>query len=110
MSSYLKAYSTSVSNPSYTPGATFSNIPVPSFLSAVTPGPGATWLYTTGAILLALLILEQSVYRNKKKHLPGAKWTIPLIGKFFDSMNPTMENYMKGWNAGALSAISVFNM
>ena len=107
MSSYLKAYSTKASNPSHTP---IANIPVPSFLNAVTSSPSATWLYTTGALLLSLLILEQSVYRSKKKHLPGDKWTIPLVGKLFNSMNPTMENYMKGWNSGALSALSVFNM
>ena len=107
MSSYLKPYSTSASNPSYAP---IVNIPVPSFLNAITSSPRATWLYTTGVILLSLLVLEQSVYRNKKKHLPGSKWTIPVVGKLFDSMNPTMENYMKGWNSGALSALSVFNM
>lgn len=69
-----------------------------------------TWLYTTVAVLASLLILEQSVYRYKKRHLPGSTWTIPLIGKFADSMKPTMEGYMKQWNSGALSAISVFNM
>ncbi len=69
-----------------------------------------TWTYTTFAILLALLALEQSVYRYKKKHLPGDKFTLPIIGKFADSMKPTMENYMKQWNSGALSALSVFNM
>ncbi len=69
-----------------------------------------TWLYTTAAVLASLLVLEQTVYRYKKRHLPGATWTIPLIGKFADSMKPTMEGYMKQWNSGALSAISVFNM
>lgn len=67
-------------------------------------------MYTTVAIVLSLLVLEQSVYRYKKRHLPGDKWTIPIIGKFADSMKPTMEGYMKQWNSGALSAISVFNM
>ena len=62
------------------------------------------------AIVIALLALEQSMYRYKKQHLPGDSWTIPIIGKFADSMNPTMEGYMKQWNAGALSALSVFNM
>ncbi|KAJ7225972.1 cytochrome P450 [Mycena pura] len=68
------------------------------------------WLYTTGAILFALLALEQTVYRVKKRHLPGATWTLPIIGKFADSMKPTMENYKKQWNSGALSAVSVFNI
>jgi C-22 sterol desaturase len=50
------------------------------------------------------------VYRSKKQHLPGAKWTIPIIGKFADSLNPTLENYKAAWNAGPLSCVSVFNM
>lgn len=58
----------------------------------------------------ALLVLEQFVYRQKKQGLPGDKWTIPLIGKFMDSMNPTLEGYKKQWDLGALSALSVFNM
>jgi len=82
---------------------------VPSFLNVV-HGNSLTWLYTTLAILLALLVLEQSVYRYKKRHLPGDKWTIPIIGKFADSMSPSMEGYKKQWDSGALSAISVFNM
>jgi sterol 22-desaturase len=80
---------------------------LPTFPSLL---PSGSWLYTTAAILLSLLVLEQTVYRYKKRHLPGDKWTIPLIGKFADSMNPTMEGYMKQWQSGALSALSVFNM
>ena len=72
--------------------------------------PSGSWFFTTAAIVVSLLVLEQTVYRYKKRHLPGDKWTIPLIGKFADSMKPTMEGYMKQWNSGALSAISVFNM
>jgi C-22 sterol desaturase len=68
-------------------------------------------LLATGlAIIGTLLILEQAVYRMKKKHLPGSAWTIPIIGKFADSLNPTLEGYKKQWESGALSAISVFNM
>ncbi|CCM01299.1 uncharacterized protein FIBRA_03348 [Fibroporia radiculosa] len=70
----------------------------------------ANWLFTTLAIVFALLVLEQSVYRYKKRHLPGANWTIPLIGKFADSVKPTMEGYKKQWQSGALSAVSVFNI
>ena len=72
--------------------------------------PSGDWLFTTAAIIVSLLVLEQSVYRYKKRHLPGATWTIPIIGKFADSMKPTMEGYMKQWASGALSAISVFNV
>lgn len=72
--------------------------------------PSGNWFYTTAAIVLSLLALEQTVYRYKKRHLPGDKWTIPIIGKFADSMNPTMEGYIKQWQSGALSALSVFNM
>lgn len=84
-----------------------SSNPLPTFPSLL---PAGNWFYTTATILVSLLILEQSVYRYKKRHLPGDKWTIPLIGKFADSMKPTMEGYMRQWNSGALSAISVFNM
>jgi C-22 sterol desaturase len=59
---------------------------------------------------LSFLIFEQSIYRYKKRHLPGATWKIPIIGKFADSLHPTMEGYKKVWNSGALSAIGVFNM
>lgn len=84
-----------------------SSEPLPTFPSLL---PSGSWLYTTAAIIFSLLVLEQTVYRYKKRHLPGDKWTIPLIGKFADSMNPTMEGYMKQWRSGALSALSVFNM
>ena len=109
MASYSRSCFHSPSVPSSTSIAGLSSIPVPSFFNFIS-GPFATWLYTTGAVVIALLVLEQSVYRQKKQHLPGDKWTIPLIGKFADSMKPTMEGYKKQWDSGALSAISVFNM
>lgn len=96
--------SASVSAPSSTAAAGSFDNHVPS------PTNGFSWLYTTVAIVAGLLVLEQSVYRYKKRHLPGAKWTIPIIGKFADSVSPSMENYMKQWLSGPLSAISVFNM
>ncbi|KAI0005436.1 cytochrome P450 sterol C22-desaturase [Russula compacta] len=94
--------------PSSTSLAHLSNIQLPYLLSSASKA--ATWAYTTLAIIIALLALEQSVYRYKKKHLPGDSWTIPIIGKFADSMKPTLEGYMKQWNSGALSALSVFNI
>lgn len=106
MASY-KDHSSQASMPSST-SLPLYNIPISSVFSAA--AGSATWLYTTLAIVASLLILEQSVYRYKKRHLPGASWTIPVIGKFADSMKPTMEGYMKQWKSGALSAISVFNM
>jgi sterol 22-desaturase len=87
----------------------YSSVNIPSVLSFTT-GQSAIWLYTTVAIILALLALEQSVYRYKKAHLPGDKWTIPIIGKFADSVNPSMQAYKKQWSSGDLSAVSVFNM
>lgn len=107
MASALTDRSSSASLPSFTADAG-DHIPIPSMF-AVSPGT-VRWFYTTLAIVLSLLVLEQSVYRYKKRHLPGDKWTIPIIGKFADSMKPTMEGYMKQWSSGALSAISVFNM
>lgn len=84
----------------------FPSSSVFTFLRGTTP----RWFYTTAAIVASLLLLEQLVYRYKKRHLPGAAWTIPLIGKFADSVSPSMECYKKQWDSGALSAVSVFNM
>ncbi|PCH33247.1 cytochrome P450 sterol C22-desaturase [Wolfiporia cocos MD-104 SS10] len=106
MASVLKDHSMKATMPSYTAGPSH-HVPSSPFVSA---SGTASWLYTTLAIVLTLLALEQSVYRYKKRHLPGDNWTIPIIGKFADSMKPTMEGYMKQWNSGALSAISVFNI
>ncbi|KAI0045755.1 cytochrome P450 [Auriscalpium vulgare] len=108
MANVHSEYSVSASIPSSTAGAPLYNIPLPSFLANV--GGAVTWTYTTAAIILALLALEQSVYRYKKGHLPGDTWTIPIIGKFADSLKPTMEGYKKQWDSGALTALSVFNI
>jgi len=69
-----------------------------------------TWLYTTLAIVVSLLAIEQLVWRHKKGVLPGDRWTIPIIGRFADSMHPTIESYQKQWRRGELTATSVFNM
>lgn len=66
--------------------------------------------FTVLSVIVALLALEQIVYRRKKGVLPGPKWTIPVIGKFADSLRPSLEKYQEGWNSGALSAASVFNI
>ena len=107
MASALRERSASASIPAFTADAS-GHIPLPS-LFTVSP-EAATWLWTTAAIVLSLLALEQAVWRYKKRQLPGDNWTIPVIGKFVDSMKPSLENYMKQWNSGALSAVSVFNM
>lgn len=84
------------------------NFPITSLFPSSTSG--TSWLYTTAAIIVSLLVLEQAVYRYKKRNLPGDAWTIPIIGKFADSLHPTIENYKLQWNKGALSALSVFNI
>ncbi|RPD81587.1 hypothetical protein L226DRAFT_564271 [Lentinus tigrinus ALCF2SS1-7] len=108
MASALRERSASASIPSFTADA-FDHIPRVSSLFTLPEG-AATWVYTTLAIVLGLLVLEQSVWRYKKRHLPGDSWTIPIIGRFADSMKPTLENYMKQWNSGPLSVVTVFNM
>jgi len=95
--------------PSSTASAPLYSFPLPSVLTLL-QDKSLSWLYTTAAIVASLLILEQAVYRYKKRHLPGARWTIPIIGKFADSVSPSMEGYQKQWDSGALSAISVFNI
>lgn len=54
--------------------------------------------------------LLQVRYRSKKQSLPGRAFTIPVIGNFLDSMNPSLEHYKKGWAVGDLSVASVFHM
>ena len=107
MASVLRERSASAAIPSFTADVS-DPLPIPSLFSV--SAETATWLWTTAAIVLTLLALEQAVWRYKKRQLPGDNWTIPVIGKFVDSMKPTLENYMKQWNSGALSAVSVFNM
>lgn len=99
----------SAANASFSPAVSSSpsSEGLPLFQSLL---PTGSWFYTTAVIVLSLLALEQTVYRYKKGHLPGDRWTIPIIGKYADSMKPTMEGYMKQWSSGALSALSVFNM
>jgi hypothetical protein len=111
MSSVLqraREFTTSAGIPVSTAISSFSSADVGSGL--FTEVSGRTWLATGLALVGSLLVLEQTVYRAKKRHLPGAKWTIPIIGKFTDSLNPTLEGYKKQWDSGALSAVSVFNM
>jgi len=101
--------SASASIASFTANPPLYSFPIPSFLAPL-KNESFSSFYTTLAILASLLVLEQAVYRYKKRHLPGAAWTIPLIGKFADSMAPSMEAYKRQWDSGALSAVSVFNM
>ncbi|KAG8702678.1 RNA polymerase C-22 sterol desaturase, partial [Ceratobasidium sp. 395] len=101
---HVRDYTTSASYPSTTSGSFARADAQPAAASS-----GRSVIATTLAVIGALLILEQTVYRIKKKHLPGAKWTIPVIGKFADSLNPTLEGYKRQWDSGALSAVSVFN-
>lgn len=99
--------SASATIPSATANGPLVSFPLPSFSFL---SKDFSSYYTTAAILLSLLILEQAIYRYKKRHLPGAAWTIPIIGKFADSMSPSMEAYKRQWQSGDLSAVSVFNM
>lgn len=87
--------------------ASFSDGASSSSLSAGFAAPG--WATSILVLVVTLLVLEQSVYRYKKKHLPGATWTIPVIGKFADSLKPTMQAYKKTWST-PLAAVSVFNI
>lgn len=70
----------------------------------------STVVFTLLAVVATLLVAEQYYYQKKKAGLPGPKWTIPVIGKFADSLHPSLEKYQEGWNSGPLSVASVFNM
>ena len=79
---------------------------IPSFQEA----DRTTVVFTVLAVIATLLLSEQYNYQKKKGGLPGPKWTIPIIGKFADSLRPSLEKYQEGWNSGPLSVASVFNM
>lgn len=86
-----------------------------SYISLLSPASlkGSTntsTFLTILAILATFLIFEQLNYRRKKGGLPGPAWTIPIIGKFMDSLHPSLEKYQAGWNSGPLSVASVFHM
>jgi C-22 sterol desaturase len=101
-------YTTSAGYPSSTATSSFNSSDVK--LGVLAEASPRSLLASALAIIGALLVLEQAVYRLKKRHLPGASWTIPVIGKFADSLSPTLEGYKRQWDSGALSAVSVFNM
>ncbi|KIO34301.1 hypothetical protein M407DRAFT_240632 [Tulasnella calospora MUT 4182] len=86
---------------------------VPSFVSTTAAYEALSsykGLISVAVVVFTILALEQAVYRAKKGSLPGSPWTIPIIGKFMDSMNPTIEGYISQWNQGPLSALSVFHI
>lgn len=94
------SFSTNATAP--TPGE-----PPSALLDLATPtsvGASVVVLFAT------LLIYEQINYRAKKGVLPGAPWTIPIIGQFLNSLSPSLENYKKGWAQGPLSVTSVFHI
>lgn len=83
---------------------------ISSLYDAFMTASPTTVALSIATIIVTGLLYEQYRYQTKKAGLPGPKWTIPIIGKFADSLNPTMENYIKGWNSGPLSVASVFHM
>ena len=62
-------------------------------------GSAPGWVTSLLVVVLSLLVLEQSVYRYKKKHLPGAKWTIPVIGKFAGGCRLVEARHNASWVA-----------
>ena len=79
--------------------------------SGMLGGANATQvLFAVLTLIASCLALEQLVYRRKKAGLPGPTWTIPVIGKFADSLRPSLEKYQEGWNSGELSVASVFHI
>ncbi|CEH17662.1 c22-sterol desaturase [Ceraceosorus bombacis] len=83
---------------------------ISSLYEAFMTASPTTVALSIACIIATGLLYEQYRYQTKKAGLPGPKWTIPIIGKFADSLNPTMENYIKGWNSGPLSVASVFHI
>ncbi|GAA5901638.1 uncharacterized protein JCM6883_000347 [Sporobolomyces salmoneus] len=84
------------------------------FLSKLSPSFDLEWSTQTIAtsvlaVIVTLLIAEQTLWRYRKSTLPGHSWQIPLIGQFAESLNPTMEAYKRSWST-PLASVSVFNI
>jgi sterol 22-desaturase len=58
--------------------------------------------------LMGLCAWEQFRYRQRKAHLAGPTWTVPLVGAILDSLYPTFESYLEKWKSGPLSVVTVF--
>ncbi|KAG8809838.1 RNA polymerase C-22 sterol desaturase [Serendipita sp. 399] len=102
------SYSSSIVHPSSLPSQIFFS--AEHLSNKLLSDKPSLILGSLAVLVLSLLILEQTVYRVKKGALPGSRWTIPIIGKFADSVNPTLEGYKRQWASGELSALSVFNI
>ncbi|GAA5959567.1 hypothetical protein JCM21900_003200 [Sporobolomyces salmonicolor] len=101
-----------VSSPAAATSSPFASLP--SSLSKLAAFDSIDWTsksFATSvlAILITLLIAEQTLWRYRKAHLPGHSWQIPVIGQFAESLNPTMEAYKRSWST-PLATVSVFNI
>ncbi|CEQ39211.1 SPOSA6832_00718, partial [Sporobolomyces salmonicolor] len=105
-----------VSSPAAATSSPFASLP--SSLSKLAAFDSIDWTsksFATSvlAILITLLVAEQTLWRYRKAHLPGHSWQIvrrlsflpllgrtrrPVIGQFAESLNPTMEAYKRSWS------------
>ncbi|KAK2611024.1 hypothetical protein N8I77_004407 [Diaporthe amygdali] len=68
----------------------------------------STWQYIV-TFLLALVIFDQVMYIKRKGPIAGPAFKIPLVGPFFQAIDPKFDGYLSQWASGPLSCVSVFH-
>lgn len=66
------------------------------------------WIVALTA-LLAVIAYDQIAYQVRKGPIAGPLFKIPIMGSFLDSRNPTFAGYLRKWESGPLSCVSVFH-
>ncbi|KAK3313387.1 cytochrome P450 [Apodospora peruviana] len=59
--------------------------------------------------LLAVVLYDQVMYIKRKGSIAGPRFKIPLMGPFFQAIDPKFPAYLKQWASGPLSCVSVFH-
>ncbi|KAI2624306.1 cytochrome P450 61 [Hypoxylon sp. NC1633] len=65
-----------------------------------------TWLFTLLAIAVAY---DQISYFMQKGSIVGPSFKLPFMGPFLQSLDPQFEEYVRQWNCGPLSCVSIFH-
>jgi C-22 sterol desaturase len=66
--------------------------------------------WTVVATILALIVAyDQFSYQWNKGCLEGPRFKLPILGPFFESVNPKFSAYHAKWMSGPLSCVSVFH-
>ncbi|KAI4865638.1 cytochrome P450 61 [Hypoxylon rubiginosum] len=65
-----------------------------------------SWLFTLLALAVAY---DQISYFMQKGSIVGPSFKLPFMGPFLQSLNPKFEEYLRQWQSGPLSCVSIFH-